>query len=857
MHQFQPSYHFDGSQFQETATNINALYSQVLTELAADFTDGDFDRGSLGIDSHADDAAEYFGMVVHAAQDFYAHSNWVESQQQGLIRQDTLLNRGLSTWDTLAPYSTQAGAYLVEGEDQNPTVGGQSATLTRNGFTVNVAVGNSNRPGIISGSTNPLIYLAQAPDGDNTPDSVAISHGGTAGNRFLETSRDLPRGLAKDSAGDTSESQTAYAKARQLAGLQTRHEVVRLFNMVEQDVRLGPAAREALINAWVGPANSAQRAEFNRLFVQAAGKTGDVFKVDLADYWSRSRSNAQAVTKFDLYGVDVVTTTGRVLPAQLAPTSRNGEWTVQVDGIAAGTLLQSERLETGSPSFASTGRFYLAPSTANGVPGDQASGTGAAGFQGQIVVSFRATEQGATSSTLAAIPILISSGYSSSSVDKVVTPADANDKALNIARVQQRLNFLGETDFENKPLVVDGILGPRTSSALGKLMQLSADSPDLFARPTIDRLNAITLPTEKDRAIAASGLRATETKVKASANELLEAPLPLVGNAATATAVGGNSVNLSNAANSGQVSLASALDLDRYLSQTVFGSLADYIETTAAPTQAGLESWLTSRGQSGLTSFTTIASSPGQTNLFRYHAVFTRSVAEPKSLRLGADAVAQGISLSGNVDVTLTTSATIDVEFGLDTSKADPSEAFFFKLNNLTATASAQVLGDLSVDALGRFLELDVTGSSLSLAATVSLSAPQRTAKELLETADDAIFQVQGTTHGEVNGSLDVSVKGSAGLFGGTYSGTIGFSDPDIFDSTPLTVSADLPTLAGLSNLVKLDGSSLQFGISQLGTAIDNLRGSTLLEQGVGLTSLKLADVLDFKGAGMHVLPSC
>ncbi len=70
VHQFEPSYHFDGSQFQETATNINALYSQVLTELAADFTDGDFDRGSLGIDSHADDAAEYFGMVVHAAQTF-------------------------------------------------------------------------------------------------------------------------------------------------------------------------------------------------------------------------------------------------------------------------------------------------------------------------------------------------------------------------------------------------------------------------------------------------------------------------------------------------------------------------------------------------------------------------------------------------------------------------------------------------------------------------------------------------------------------------------------------------------------------------------------------------------------------
>ncbi len=95
------------------------------------------------------------------------------------------------------------------------------------------------------------------------------------------------------------------------------------------------------------PANSAQRAEFNRLFVQAAGKTGDVFKVDLRDYWSRSRWNAQAVTKFDLYGVDVVTTAGRVLPAQLVPTIRNGEWTVQVDGVAVGTLLQSERLENG------------------------------------------------------------------------------------------------------------------------------------------------------------------------------------------------------------------------------------------------------------------------------------------------------------------------------------------------------------------------------------------------------------------------------------------------------------------------------------------------------------------------------
>src|SRR5262249_47406900 len=88
--------HFDNCQFLEGAREINANYAQALQ--AAD--PQHFRPAGFSID---DDVADAFGKVLHAAQDFYAHSNWVETwQAAGMAADQTpLLETGRGAWDPL------------------------------------------------------------------------------------------------------------------------------------------------------------------------------------------------------------------------------------------------------------------------------------------------------------------------------------------------------------------------------------------------------------------------------------------------------------------------------------------------------------------------------------------------------------------------------------------------------------------------------------------------------------------------------------------------------------------------------------------------------------------------------------
>lgn len=120
--------HFFGSRFREAATTINGWYQSAI--------------------QHADPAnfapeqlADAFGKVLHAVQDFYAHSNWVELQAAGLIGDSELVDAGSSWFGNLAPYSLVAGAMLVQGEDETPL--GEHSQLARDGAVVAVNTGNS------------------------------------------------------------------------------------------------------------------------------------------------------------------------------------------------------------------------------------------------------------------------------------------------------------------------------------------------------------------------------------------------------------------------------------------------------------------------------------------------------------------------------------------------------------------------------------------------------------------------------------------------------------------------------------------------------------------------------------------
>lgn len=236
--QFTAANHFDGSYFQASAAKLNERHTD-----AVGFTNpGNF---------RSTNAADALGKNLHAVQDFYAHSNWVELQAAGLLDPTALVDQGMGSWDPLLPYTLHAGVLTVEGDSEQPL--GPASSLTRAGFVITVNDGTTVYPGMITGSVNPVLY---GPDA--TPDSVALSHGGLAGNSAL------PGPLAKDDA-----EAPLYSEARALAVAQTRRELFRLIKLTES--RWGSA--QALVDAWVDPA---QLEAFGQFLATEAARLPDL-----------------------------------------------------------------------------------------------------------------------------------------------------------------------------------------------------------------------------------------------------------------------------------------------------------------------------------------------------------------------------------------------------------------------------------------------------------------------------------------------------------------------------------------------------------------------------------------------------
>src|SRR5437773_7781380 len=114
------AYHFDGCYFDEGATTINSRYHTIQNNS----NPASFNSGTV---------AREFGKIMHAVQDFYAHSNWVET---GLT---TLVDGGNGLWNSLAPYMIRSGAIIIEGENQHPSISPYgTASFSRSGHQVKV-----------------------------------------------------------------------------------------------------------------------------------------------------------------------------------------------------------------------------------------------------------------------------------------------------------------------------------------------------------------------------------------------------------------------------------------------------------------------------------------------------------------------------------------------------------------------------------------------------------------------------------------------------------------------------------------------------------------------------------------------
>ena len=211
-----PDHHFDDCHFVGSRQKINAN----LADARIDAHPKAFDSGDL---------ADKWGQMIHTAEDFYSHSNWVDSGQ------NTLIDAGLSFWAALTPYSIHDGVMIVEGENEHPLGPDSSLSLDSNYKTVTVSTG-SNPPGGLPKNTNfPGIISGTWPSNssDHCPDNVTLSHGD----------------LNKDT--DDANGGVMFGAAVDLAVWQARHEWCRLLNI--SNAKYGIAGPAALLGLWVSP----------------------------------------------------------------------------------------------------------------------------------------------------------------------------------------------------------------------------------------------------------------------------------------------------------------------------------------------------------------------------------------------------------------------------------------------------------------------------------------------------------------------------------------------------------------------------------------------------------------------------
>ncbi len=227
--QWDAEWHFDDCTFKQSTQNLQKQYDRTLT--------------LLGNEQYTV-AAVPWGALLHPTQDFYAHTNWIESGYGKLLVDKTLV-----TWKTLEPYQhvPDEGLLIIDGEDRKVPYKHRPLSVDDHSHIVTTGDG---KKGLISGSayvTDNCPSRATLYHWDDPVDRKGSNHASTTGSFPTFTPEDDPNygtGLHKD-----SESRPLHNEAKFLAQEQTKHELCRLFSMVED--KYDEKGVKKLLENWV------------------------------------------------------------------------------------------------------------------------------------------------------------------------------------------------------------------------------------------------------------------------------------------------------------------------------------------------------------------------------------------------------------------------------------------------------------------------------------------------------------------------------------------------------------------------------------------------------------------------------
>jgi hypothetical protein len=215
------AYHFDDCNFSESSALVAANQAAAVEAL------------DPGCASPATDAAAVlaFGQSLHAIQDFYSHSNWVELGAEGL------LDDSMAPFPTLDGYAVlqPSGIQIIEGDPPQKTAVSRKDDMPYpQNAIVYVNTQGTKRLGLISGSVD-------YEPGDKCPVQVRMTHDE----------------LNKDNSMNPGRA-AQFIEAKALAVQQTRHEWCRLLTLTRD--AWGAAGKQRL-STWVADAGAAPQCD--------------------------------------------------------------------------------------------------------------------------------------------------------------------------------------------------------------------------------------------------------------------------------------------------------------------------------------------------------------------------------------------------------------------------------------------------------------------------------------------------------------------------------------------------------------------------------------------------------------------
>ncbi|MBW4443333.1 MAG: DUF4347 domain-containing protein [Plectolyngbya sp. WJT66-NPBG17] len=298
-------------------------------------------------------------------------------------------------------------------------------------------------------------------------------------------------------------------------------------------------------------------------------------------------------------------------------------------------------------------------------------------------------------------------------------------------------------------------------------------------------------------------------------------------------------------------SIGKVIDISSLLKNQFADPLANYLDTDTTPTVEEFVDRIKSLSATvGDLTFTLNPASVtsallGKDLSFNLKFEATRTV--KTNFDLGETATTDfGVKLNGSTTVDLTGQLVFDFAFGYDTTLGlAPSEAFYVKINELSANAIAQA-NNLNMGLEVGFLGADVKNGSLSLNANLAaqFNDPNSDNKLTLdELQGTSITTLVGLTP---TGALNVSLPVSAQLAGLSLTGTptLTILDDNVFTGALPTV--DVQDFAQLLKFKQLSPADVVNLLRQVGGALQNVSAGLNPEGGIPFLKDGIDTVVDF-----------